>query len=57
MDTKNKKTKHVVARTALHAKRPSKDMRGKNTKRIIAGVVAIVIVLAMVVTTFLGAFL
>lgn len=33
------------------------DMRNQKTKRIIAGVIAIVIVLAMVVTTIIGAFL
>lgn len=33
------------------------DMRNKKTKRIIAGVIAVLIVLAMVITTIIGAFL
>lgn len=33
------------------------DMRNTKTKRMIAGVIAILLVVAMVATTFIGAFL
>lgn len=33
------------------------DMRNQKTKRIIAGVIAVLLILAMVVTTIVGAFL